>query len=39
MKKFIVVGLVISFTLAAVAFKFHPLMDILEIASIQPLVF
>jgi len=32
MKKFIMVGLVIVFTLAAVGFKFQPLMDIIVYA-------
>lgn len=39
MKKYIILGLVIAVTFTAVRFKFYPLMDIIEYASIQPLVF
>ncbi len=40
-KKFIIVGLVTVtvFTLATVGFKIHPLMDVIEYASILPLIF
>ncbi|MBP1759278.1 MAG: hypothetical protein H6Q63_195 [Firmicutes bacterium] len=39
MKKFIILGLVIAFTLAVVGFKGPSFMDVIEYASIQPLIF
>ena len=39
MKKFILVGLVLAFTLAVVGFKGPSFMDVIEYASIQPLIF